>query len=118
MKHNNDFRYDLKLGQKGEGYLEKILKLKGDKIEIKTDYQAMKTGNIFIEYSSRGKDSGLIKTQSIWYAFIISNENIILISTKKLKKLCRPYLATTRDVKGGDENTSKGILLPLYKLLE
>ena len=28
MKHNSDFRYDLKLGQKGEGYLEKILKLK------------------------------------------------------------------------------------------
>ena len=35
----------------------------------------------------------------------------------KLKKLCRPYLNTKRDVKGGDDNTSKGILLPIKDLL-
>mgnify|MGYP003117204019 CR=1 FL=1 len=117
MKHNNDFRYDLKIGNKGENLLAKILSYTGKEIEIKTDLQASKTGNVFVEYESRGKDSGIITTEAIWYAFVVSNENIIVISTTKLKKLCRKYLGTNKDVTGGDENTSKGILLPIYELI-
>jgi hypothetical protein len=50
MKHNGDFSYDLLLGQMGEGLLADILKLNGDKVEVKTDYKATRTGNLFIEY--------------------------------------------------------------------
>ena len=39
------------------------------------------------------------------------------IKTEKLKELCRKYLNTKKDVLGGDENTSKGILLPIKELL-
>jgi hypothetical protein len=113
--YNTDFRYDLELGQLGEKHLGKILD--NEKVEVKTDYQANFTGNIFIEYCSRGKDSGIITTEATWYAFIISNDKIILISTKKLKDLCRKYLGTHRDVLGGDNDTSKGILLPTKDLL-
>jgi hypothetical protein len=115
MDYNSDFRYDLKLGQIGEKYLGKILD--NEKIEVKTDYQASDTGNLFIEYFSRGKESGIITTRATWYAFILSNDKIILISTKKLKQKCRPYLNTKRDVKGGDNNTSQGILLPIKDLI-
>ena len=115
MDYNSDFRYDLKLGQLGEKHLGKILD--NEKIEVKTDYQASDTGNLFIEYFSRGKESGIITTRATWYAFILSNEKIILISTKKLKQLCRPYLNTRRDIKGGDNNTSQGILLPIKDLI-
>ena len=45
MHFNSDFKYDLKLGQLGEKHLSRILKDK--KIEVKTDFQAEKTGNIF-----------------------------------------------------------------------
>ena len=116
MKYNNDFAYDLKLGQKGENYLADILK--GKKIEVKTDLQAMRTRNVFVEYKSRGKKSGLATTKSEWYAFIISNDNILLISTKRLKKKCIRYFETSRDIRGGDNDTSKGILLPINELLE
>jgi hypothetical protein len=34
-----------------------------------------------------------------------------------LKKKCRKYLGTKRDVLGGDNNTSKGILLPVIELV-
>ncbi len=115
MNYNSDFKYDLQLGQLGEKHLGNILD--NQKVEVKTDYQASDTGNLFIEYFSRGKESGIITTEATWFAFIVSNEKIILISTNKLKKLCRPYLNTKRDVKGGDDNTSQGILLPIKDLL-
>jgi hypothetical protein len=115
MKYNSDFKYDLKIGQIGEKHLGKILN--DSKIEVKTDYIAGHTGNIFIEYASRGKDSGISITQANWYAFIISNYKIILIETKELKNLCRKWLGTSRDIKGGDNNTSQGILLKLNELL-
>jgi hypothetical protein len=115
MNYNSDFKYDLQLGQLGEKHLGNILD--NQKVEVKTDYQASDTGNLFIEYLSRGKESGIITTEATWFAFIVSNEKIILVSTNKLKKLCRPYLNTKRDVKGGDDNTSQGILLPIKDLL-
>ena len=115
MNYKSDFKYDLQLGQLGEKHLGNILD--NEKVEVKTDYQASDTGNLFIEYLSRGKESGIITTEATWFAFIVSNEKIILVSTNKLKKLCRPYLNTKRDVKGGDDNTSKGILLPIKDLL-
>lgn len=114
MHFNSDFKYDLKLGQLGEKHLSRILKDK--KIEVKTDFQAEKTGNIFVEYSSRNKPSGISISESDWYAFIISNEKIKLIATKKLKEICRKYLNTKRDIKGGDNNTSSGVLVPLEKI--
>jgi len=114
MKYNSDFSHDLELGQKGENLLAKILLLKGDKIEVKTDLQATQTGNVFIEYKSRDRLSGLSTSKADYWAFLISNEQIIIIETNKLKELCKTK--GLRRVDGGDNNTSKGILLPLKKL--
>ncbi len=115
MKYNSDFSHDLELGKKGENLLAKILLLKGDKIEVKTDLQATQTGNVFIEYKSRDKLSGLSTSKADYWAFIISNEQIIIIETNKLKELCKTK--GLRRVDGGDNNTSKGILIPLNKLI-
>jgi len=115
MNYNSDFRYDLKLGQLGEKHLSNILSNK--LVEVKTDYKAEKTKNIYIEYESRNKPSGISISQSEFYAFILSNETILLIETKSLKKLCRKYFGTNRDIKGGDNNTSKGIILPLKDII-
>tara|TARA_R100001224_G_scaffold84243_1_gene53527 strand:+ start:524 stop:874 length:351 start_codon:yes stop_codon:yes gene_type:complete len=115
MKYNSDFSHDLELGQKGENLLAKILLLKGDKIEVKTDLQATQTGNVFIEYKSRDRLSGLSTSKAEYWAFLISNEQIIIIETNKLKELCKTK--GLRRVDGGDNNTSKGILIPLNKLI-
>ena len=115
MKYNSDFSHDLELGKKGENLLAKILLLKGDKIEVKTDLQATQTGNVFIEYKSRDRLSGLSTSKADYWAFLISNEQIIIIETNKLKELCKTK--GLRRVDGGDNNTSKGILIPLNKLI-
>lgn len=115
MNFNNDFKYDLQVGKVGEEQLASLLLDKT--IEVKTDLQAVHTGNVFVEYSSRGKPSGISTTESDWYAFILSIRNIVLIRTSFLKIRCRPYYNTKRDVVGGDNNTSKGILLPITELI-
>lgn len=115
MKFNSDFKYDLELGQVGEKTLATLLQ--GDKIEVKTDVKTKTTGNVFVEYESRNKASGIATSESIWYAFIVE-DRIVIIPTYKLKQIARKYYNTKRDVLGGDNNTSKGILVPFAELIE
>ncbi|MDC0009171.1 hypothetical protein OAE03_01500 [Winogradskyella sp.] len=113
MDYNNDFKYDLKVGQIKEEELGSIFKDKF--IEVKHDLRALDTGNVYVEYFSRGKPSGISTTQSDYYCFAFGN-TFHLISTDELKAKCRKYINTNRDRKGGDNNTSKGILLPMIEL--
>jgi DNA-binding beta-propeller fold protein YncE len=78
----------------------------------------LNTGNIFIEYQSRGKLSGIATTQAEYWCYWLSDFHLILIETEELKKMCRIYLNTKRDVCGGDNNTSKGVLLPLTDFIK
>ena len=114
MEYNNDFRHDLKVGQVKEKEIGEIFQNKT--IEVKTDFKASKTGNLFIEYESRNKKSGISTSESDFYCFAIDSI-FILITSKDLKYKCRKYLNTDRDIRGGDNNTSKGILLPIIDLL-
>mgnify|MGYP003655509933 CR=1 FL=1 len=115
MEYCNNFEYDLKLGQIKEKELGEILNNKT--IEVKTDLQASKTGSVFVEYESRGKPSGIAKSKSDYYCFVISKDSFVLIKTESLKLKCRKFIKTNLDRKGGDNNTSKGILLPILQLL-
>jgi hypothetical protein len=115
MNYNNDFKYDLKIGQLYEIKLGELL---GKKIEIKRDFKCLQTGNIFIEYESRTKKSGISITEADYWCYWLSDYHFIMIETQRLKVICRNYLNTTRDIIGGDNNTSKGILLPLKIFFE
>ena len=66
----------------------------------------------------RGKKSGIATSEAEWWCYWLSEHYAILIELSKLKTICRPFLNTNRDVKGGDSNSSKGILLPLKTLFE
>ena len=113
MKYNNDFQFDLKVGQAKEIELGNILNDKT--IEVKYDLRALETNNVYVEYQSRGKLSGISTTKSDYYCCAYG-EAYHLIETKILKERCRKYLNTNRDKLGGDNNTSKGILLPINEL--
>jgi len=113
MDFNSDFKYDLKIGQLKEEELASIFI--GKTIEVKHDLQALITQNVYVEYQSRGKPSGIAKTVADYYCFCFG-ETFHLIETKILKNRCRKYINTNRDKKGGDNNTSKGILLPIIEL--
>ena len=113
MNYNNDFKYDLKVGHVKEEELGNILN--SSTIEVKYDLKALKTGNVYVEYFSRGKQSGISKSKADYYCFAFG-ETFHLIKTSDLKDRCRKYLNTDRDRVGGDDNTSKGILLPIKEL--
>ena len=115
MKHNNDFKFDLQVGQTYENQLAELLQ---KKIEVKRDFRAMETLNIFVEYESRGKASGIAISQAQWWCYWLSEKHFVMIEKNELKILCRKYLGTKRDVKGGDSNTSKGILLPIEDFIK
>lgn len=113
MDYNNDFKYDLKIGQAKEKELGNIFNSKT--IEVKYDLKALETRNVYVEYFSRGKLSGISSTLADYYCFCFG-ETYHIIATIILKERCRKYIGTNRDKKGGDNNTSKGILLPLNEL--
>jgi hypothetical protein len=114
MDYNNDFKYDLKVGQTKEKELGAIFNNKT--VEVKYDLKALETNNVYVEYYSRGKKSGISTSQADYYCFAFG-DTFHLISTSSLKNKCRKYVGTDRDKNGGDNNTSKGILLPIKELL-
>lgn len=110
---NLDFKSDLKLGNEGEKIVVNFLVSNGHKFvnsnndnqydvkmlingkektyEIKTDVKVaplFDTGNIFIEYESRNKPSGILTTKADWFVtYFPFLKEIWFIKTKKLKKL-------------------------------
>lgn len=79
-------------------------------MEIKHDYLYNKTGNVAIEIQSRGKSSGIITSKASIWCYIL-DEFVYVVSSSKLKK----FLSTSnyKIVNGGDDYTSKLILVPL-----
>lgn len=124
MESNNDFAYDLQFGNIQEDNLAKMLNHK--RIEVKSDRLHEKTGNIYVEYMSRGKPSGIATTFAEYYAFMLSETEVHIMKTsvvaQRIKdwiKECNEYGAPphkTYKVRGGDEKTSIGVLIPKWKL--
>ena len=115
MEYCSNFKYDLKVGQVAEKQVAELLQDK--KIEVKRDLKAKTTGNLYIEYESRGKPSGISRSEADYWCFAFENL-FIFISTEKLKEIIEPMKGSTMDKRGGDKNSSKGILLPLERLTE
>ena len=112
MEYCNDFRADLKFGQENEKKIaEKIFNIPIESIEVKEDKIANATGNIFIEYESRGKPSGIATTQAdVWFYTVTESPGGLFFYTKELKEIVE-FLKPTHTRLGGDDNTSKGILI-------
>tara|TARA_R100000781_G_scaffold113828_1_gene83202 strand:- start:291 stop:911 length:621 start_codon:yes stop_codon:yes gene_type:complete len=116
-----DKRFDVNLleGKLSENKWAQML----ETIEFKKDYRAWDTGNIAVEYKNNGKPSGISVTEAKYISYILvdekQNENVaIFIKTDIFKEMCRKYLGhDKRDVKGGDNNNSSLILLPIDELL-
>ena len=114
MEYNSDFRYDLKVGQVAEQALAKIFE--GKKVEVKRDRKAKLTGNVFVEYESRGKPSGLATSESDYWCFVVE-ETFILLAAERLKEIVEPLKGTDKERRGGDNNTSVGVLIRITDLI-
>jgi hypothetical protein len=128
-----NFKKDLKTGKKGEDKIVEFLEDKGFKFknrnndktydllmewrgreikyEIKTDVYPKDTGNMVIEFESRGKESGIQVCKSDYFVYYYAHQDEIwIIKTKDLKKLIKEN--TLRYVVGGDwgSNTKMWII--------
>lgn len=118
MEFCADFKYDLKIGQEGENKLATILS--SNTVEVKRDSWTYRSGNIAIEFESRGKPSGIRTSKADWWCFILSggykDQIIVLVSTKKLKQLFSKYFLMGYIKQMGDNNTSNSVLIPIKEI--
>ena len=108
------FTKDLSYGKKHEKLVMKSM----ENFELKTDRMAHKTGNVYVEFQSRGKDSGIkVSKADTWIFKIVNGKDTHLFSVQipltRLKKLVNKDY---RVVPGGDNLTSRGYLIPLTDL--
>jgi hypothetical protein len=110
---NNDKRFDLDL-QYGQVFEKKVADmLQNSKIEVKTERDMWKsTGNIAIEFESRGRPSGIATTEADYW---FHNLMTLVFPVAKL----RYYIGDNmpRMVRGGDNNTSRMYLISLTDLV-
>ena len=119
MDYNSDFQYDLKFGQEGETEIAKLLN--DSEVEVKRDRQTQQTGNVYIEYESRGKPSGISTTKADKWAYILQDGCTLIVDTELLKKALRYLIKSklcVKDMPGGDNNTSLGVLVSVERLIE
>ena len=117
MKHSSSFYYDLDFGEQAEDWVKELFS-DGTKVEVKFDRMAHLTGNLFVEVYSRGKASGISTTKANYWIFRIQEKSYALIvNTEKLKELCRIVHQTDGLIRGGDNNTSYGVLIPIKLIL-
>ena len=118
MKQNYNFEYDLEFGHEGEGIIADMFENK--KIEVKRDNWVGRTGNIAIEYKSRGKPSGIATTQADYWIIMFSKEYedkfMFIIETQKLKEVTKKYFNKGSIKKMGDSNTSSAVLIPIKEI--
>lgn len=78
-------------------------------VEIKEDFTCRKTGNVGVEFSCRGKDSGIRNTKANFYLYKIhepdGTKSLYWIKTKTLKQMISDGLYH-RTVNGGDEGSN------------
>jgi len=118
LKHNSDFKYDLKWGKVGEKVVVDIVE--GDSTEVKSERDKwIKSGNHFCEYSSRGKDSGILTTNAKYWSVNFYKKNRlffnITLETLSLKDIIKKN--KFKKMPGGDSNTSWGYLIPIAELI-
>lgn len=117
MKYSGSYTHDLSVGEMAEDWVYLIMG-KGSKIEVKTDSMAHSTGNVYIEVYSRGNKSGISTTSADYWIYMIEQTgSAIIIPVDRLKKLVRKYYELKGFTLGGDNNTSKGVLIPVKEFL-
>tara|TARA_R110000850_G_scaffold221286_3_gene347105 strand:+ start:145 stop:579 length:435 start_codon:yes stop_codon:yes gene_type:complete len=126
---NNDFKFDLEIGQGAENLLATILQ--DSTLEVKFDMYT--NDRFFIELTSKRynndcgcykeQKSGLASTEAIYYA-LMKNNFFMIITTRDLKDLIKAK-AKELGIKindllksGGDDGRTYGVLITISEITE
>jgi len=111
ISDNKDFRYDVIMEKDGKQVT----------YEIKTDVFCTRlynndTGNMFIEFFSRGKPSGITVTEADWFVMHYKYlKEIWYIKTEHLKYLITQNEFFISEHSGDQGSNTKGYLIPRKK---
>lgn len=100
IQFNDDGRYDLRYRKAGKRFT----------LEIKEDLMATTTGNVAIELFSRGKHSGICSSIADSWCYVIGESLYFISRAELLRNLIENGY---RQVRGGDNDSSSLILIPL-----
>ena len=108
IEFRDDNKYDIAFERNSDGSVFTV--------EVKEDFGAHRTGNIAVEYSCRGKDSGVLVSNSDYYLYRVHTSSGIkhfIMRTPVLKRSIedKEYFRT---VNGGDEGSNS--LCYLFKI--
>lgn len=113
-----DFDIDLRRGKDGEQFVANILTGVDGTVEVKRDYGAHGTGNVYVEtyQLNRAGDgwdpSGLLKTKADWWAFCGPDlSGFLLVSTRVLKHLTADAPHAQQPIRNGKTNATAGRLV-------
>jgi hypothetical protein len=121
------FDFDVRRGKVGENYVGTILEsIASDSIEVKTDYGANRTGNLFVEYEQETRQgswvpSGIATSEAEYWAFAFQ-DGVIFVTLERLRQVCRDVYLEDRErnvgYRRGNENSNatRGIKLPVARL--
>lgn len=126
---NPHFDVDFTRGLVGEDLINNLADLiKLGKIEVKTDYRAIETGNFYVEtwqYSDSSaqdrRQSGINVTTAESWAFVIPQTmSVYIIATEDLKTLMRrnEYRETRQPIINSNTNASIGRLVPVMDVAQ
>lgn len=114
------FDFDLRYGKVRERFLADLLQ--NQRVEVKSDRLAWKTGQAFVELYDAGKPSGLMVTRAPWWAFIVDTRegqphHVVLVQTPYLWVLTDRWYRAKGLTQGGDGNKVQGVRVPLSALV-
>lgn len=118
------FDIDHEVGKQGELFVSDLIAaLKSERVEVKTDLKAQKTGNIYVEFECKRRGtyvpSGISTTEAAVWVFVLDMGNLaVAISTHFLREIGRAaYKAgKVRECLRGSHPT-RGVVIPVAELL-
>lgn len=109
------FDLDLRHGEAREGAL--VHELLRSRVEVKSDGQARRTGQVFVEYADRGRPSGIAVTTAARWAFEVDDDHWVIVPTERVREAARRALREGRRAVGGDFDRCDGALVPVEWLV-
>lgn len=120
MNYNPHFDIDYRRGLVGEQLIGTFLEsLAGSRIEVKTDYRVLETGNFYVETQQRKHggewySSGLAVSESDFYCFAgFGGAGFIAIRTDELKALARASKTARFESPSVENNSTMGRLVKM-----